>query len=188
MHIHGKKTLLFIEPFLSSPLLVLKAKEKGYKTLVISAHFDYRTLPEDVLDASSSLFQLDTNNEKAVLDLVDKIACTFYIDGVISGAEYYVPLTSKVAAHLDKPGLRLDSALRIHRKDLMRETLKAHNIPIPPYQKVETEKDLKKALKIIGFPCVLRPIHHTSSVNEKKFTTYEEAFLAFKAPDPFQKG
>ncbi len=112
MRFLDKKTLLFIEPCLSSYHLVLKAKEKRYDTFVISAHSDQHTLPEEVINASSLFFQVDTNNESAVFDLVKKIAQKFHIDGVILGAENYVPLATKVATYLNKPALAPEEALR----------------------------------------------------------------------------
>jgi hypothetical protein len=112
MLILDKKTLLFIEPCLSSHLLVLKAKEKRYDAFVIAAHSDQRTLPEEVINSSSLFFQVDTNNDVAVLDLVKKIAQKFYIDAVILGAENYVSLATKVAIYLNKPGLTPEEALK----------------------------------------------------------------------------
>lgn len=180
MKFFGNKTLLFIEPCLSSHLLVLRAKEKRFNTLVISANSDQRALPEEVVNASSSFFQVDTNDDLAVLDLVGKIAQKFHIDGVIPGVEYYVPLTAKVAMDLKKPGLTPEVALGVHRKDVMRDTLKAHNIPIPQYRKVQTEKELEIALKTIGYPCILKPVDCAGSVNVMGIKTFEEAFHAFQ--------
>ncbi|OJW47196.1 MAG: hypothetical protein BGO67_03725 [Alphaproteobacteria bacterium 41-28] len=112
MRFLDKKALLFIEPCLSSQLLVLKAKEKRYDAFVISAHSDQRTLPEEVINASSLFFQVSTNDESAVLDLVKKIAEKFYIDAVILGAEDYVSLATKVATYLNKPAFAPEEALK----------------------------------------------------------------------------
>jgi len=112
MRILDKKTLLFIEPCLSSHLLVLKAKEKRYDAFVIAAHLGQCTLPEEVINASSLFFQVDTNNDVAVLDVVKKIAQKFHIDAVILGTENYVPLATKVATYLNKPGLTPEEALK----------------------------------------------------------------------------
>lgn len=180
MHCRGKKTLLFIEPCLSSYFLVIKAKEKGYTTLVLSSHSGQRLLPEEVLNASSSFFQLDTSNEEAVLYLVEKIAQKFYINGVIPGTEYYMPLTAKVAKYLNKPGLTPESALRIQRKDLIRDTLKAHGFLLPKYRRVETKEELKTALQQIKFPCMIKSIVCPGSIKVKKAHTFKEAFDAFK--------
>jgi hypothetical protein len=119
MRFFDKKTLLFIEPCLSSQLLVIKAKEKRYDALVISSHSGQQILPEEVINASSSFFQVDTDDEDAVLDLVKKISQKFHIDGVVLGAENYVPLATKVATYLNKPGLTPEEALRSFFQSLL---------------------------------------------------------------------
>ena len=52
--------------------MVINAKERGHTTLVISAHSDHRTLSEDVLNATSSLFQVNRMMFSAVMDLAEK--------------------------------------------------------------------------------------------------------------------
>lgn len=174
------KTLLFIDPCESSACLILKAKEKGYRILIIASHSDPWRLPEAMMHASSSFFQLDPHNDGAVLDLIDKIVQKFPIDGVIPGTKHYAPLTGKVAAYLNKPGLTPESAQNIQRKDLIRDTLSARGIPLPNYRKVGTLEDLKEALEHIGFPCILQPVECTRSVPLKKVHTFEEALKAFE--------
>jgi len=99
-----KKILLFIEPCLSSYLSILKAKEKRYDTFVILS--DLYTLPEGIINASSLIFIVNTRNDIAVLDLLKKISQKFYIDKVISGSEYYIPLAGKVEHLLKSRSLR----------------------------------------------------------------------------------
>jgi hypothetical protein len=182
MKLIGKKTFLFIEPSLSSLPLMLKAKEKGYAILVISTHSYHQDLPEP-----SSFFQLDTHNEAAVLDLIHKMAYKFHIAGVIPGSEDYIPLTSKVAAYLNKFGLAPKAALKIKRRDLMRDSLRVNAVPIPPYWRVETKDDLKVALQKIGFPCILKPTERKVSLGIKKIHTLEEALDAFEIIMTHQK-
>jgi len=168
MHYRGKKTLLFIEPSLSSLLLLNKAKEKRYTTLVISSNSTQQTLLEGALTASSSFFQINTNNHMAVLDLVDKIAQKFYIDGVIPGAANSILLTSKVATYLNKPGLTPASALRLLEKDLLWDTLKAHSIPTPHQQGALVDEDIQgKEYSIEGF--LRNNDAHIVSIIEKLF-------------------
>ncbi len=188
MRFFSKKILLFIEPCLSSHLLVLKAKEKRYDTFVISAHSNQRTLPAEIINASSSFFQVDTNNDEAVLDLVKKISQKFHIDGVIPGSESCAVLAAKVAKYLKTPGLTQEAALRVCRKDLIRDELKAHNVPIPLYGRVKTKEELEKTLKIIGFPCILKAIDGAGSVGGKKVQTLEEAFHFFEAVTAPEEG
>lgn len=181
MRYQNRRTLIFIEPCLSSHLLVLKAKEKGYIPLVISANSERQSLPKEALNAAFSFFKIDTNNDLAVLDLAHKIVRKFYIHGIIPGANDYIPLAAKVATSLKKPGLTPEAALTVHRRDLLRKTLEAHGIPGPRYRRVETKEDFKKSLKSIGFPCVLKPIEGMSPVHRRKVQTLKEAEEAFES-------
>ncbi|MBY0292509.1 MAG: hypothetical protein K2W92_04390, partial [Alphaproteobacteria bacterium] len=103
MHHFGQKALLFIELSLSSFPLILKAQEKRYTILVISSHDSECFLSEKIINAFSLFFQVDTNDDRAVLELVEKISQKFHIHGVIPGDTYYASLTYKVASYLKKP-------------------------------------------------------------------------------------
>lgn len=175
-----KKTLLFIEPTSSSSLLVLKAQEKRYDSLVITANFNKNALSEKVINASFALFQVNIKDEVAVLDLVEKISQKFRIDGVIPGAIQYVPLTSKVASQLQKPGLAKEVAFKVQRKDLIRHCLKAHRLPHPRYQIISNSTALKTALQHLGSPCVLKSLYNVDFSLTKKVYTFEEALYAFE--------
>lgn len=176
-----KKNLLMIEPCLSSHLLILKAKEKGYNSIVLSANSDQRSLNENALGASTSFFQIETNNDEQVLQLVDQISKNVRIDAVTPGSEYYVPLTAKVSERLGRLGLSPEAALRARRKDLMRDALAQYNVLIPAYKKVKNLTELQEAVGEIGFPCVIKPVDFAGSVNVKKVTNIQEAENAFQA-------
>lgn len=175
-----KKTLLFIEPNLSSSGLILKAQEKRYDSLIISANFNQRSLLNEIINSSLTIFQVNINDEIAVLDLVEKISQKFYIDGVIPGSEQYTSLASKVAGYLKKPSLTEEAISKIQRTDLLYDCLKAHHIPLPSYENVTTREKLKTAIQYIGFPCVLKSMHNMSSAFVKVAHTFEEALQAFE--------
>jgi hypothetical protein len=139
MHHFGQKALLFIKPSLPISPLILKAQEKRYNILVISALDSQCSLPEEIINTFSAFFQVDTNDDRAVLELVKKISQKFHIDGVIPGNTYAVPLTYKVAIYLKKPKI---SPEVMHR-------LKTHMIPIPYSRKVEPRKIVEDALKTL---------------------------------------
>lgn len=113
------KVLLFIEPCLSLEHFVHKAQMKGYKTFIISANDSYLTLPNKNFMGTCAFFQVDTQDDEAVLNLVTQLAQKFNIEGVIPGYEGYGPLTAKIATYLKKPGLRSEIALKVERKDIL---------------------------------------------------------------------
>lgn len=175
-----KKTLLFVEPCLSSHLLLLKANQKGYNTIVLTAKSDSRKIPDYVLNQSSAVFIVDTNQDERVLNLVDKIAQEFEVHAVLPGSEYYVPLTAKISQKLKVLGLTEDAALGARRKDIMLERLSSKGVQIPKFKIATNEEELEKSIDSIGLPCVLKPVDFAGSVNVKKVTSIEEAKELFK--------
>lgn len=135
------KVLLFIEPYLSSQPYVRQAQIKGYKTFIISANDTYLNLPNNDFMNSSAFFQVDTHNEEAVLNLVTQLAQRFNIEGVISGYDYYGPLTAKIASYLKKPGLRIEIAFNIRIKNT------SHNTHFLQEEKKSKEYSLEGMIK-----------------------------------------
>lgn len=113
------KNLLFIEPFLSYQSLIYKANQQGYQTFVISENDQYLRLSKDHFMSSSVFFQIDTQNEEAVLSLVKQISEKFNIDGIIPQYEFYGSLSAKIATYLKKPGLRSEISFETHPKDFL---------------------------------------------------------------------
>jgi Biotin carboxylase len=176
---NNKKVLLLIEPCLSSHLLIIEAEKNGYIPIVITAKSDYRKIPEEALLKSPFVFVIDTNKDEEVLSFVKRLAQHANIDAVIPGAEYYVPLTAKVATLLGKKGLNSATGLKVRRKDLMRDALKNAGVLIPQYIKVSNVKELENAVHHIGFPCVIKPVDFAGSVGVKKVLDVIQARDAF---------
>ncbi len=139
------KTLVFIDPCASYFPLVHKAKEKKYRTLVIST----LCKATQVVESSHSFFQVNLTDENAVLDLVRKMDHTFAIDGLICGTQSTTRLSHKVANFLQKP---LPS--RLNRFDLIRETLRLLPLLQPSYSLAYEAQDLNN----IDFPCILKSL------------------------------
>ncbi|MBS0271431.1 MAG: ATP-grasp domain-containing protein [Proteobacteria bacterium] len=181
MRNHTQKALLFIEPVSSSSKLILKAQEKRYDPLIISANFNQQPLPNEVINTSLTIFQINIKDHRAVLDLVEKISQKFHVDGVIPGAEQYTSLTNQVAIYLKKPGLTEEAISQIQRKDALYDCLKTHHIPLLSYERVITPEKLKAAIQHVGLPCVLKSTRNISSATIKIANTLEEALQIFEA-------
>jgi len=126
-----KKNLLFVEPCPFSQLYLEKAKTKGYKTLVISSNDEYLTFAQENLLGPSVFFQVDTQREEVVLNLVKQINEKFQIDGVIPGYGKHTSLTAQIAAILNHPGLMPQSAYKLQQKGYLQDIPKKRRIDEP---------------------------------------------------------
>lgn len=176
----SREALILVEPCLSSHLLILKAHEKNYKIVVLTADKDMRKIPLNAKKMADILVVVDTNNDDLVLDAVKKIKSQTSIAGVIPGAEYYVPLTAKLQSVVGGRGLSYDAALAVRKKHLMRSKLKEKGVKIPLYQVVHTREELLSAVEKIGFPCIIKPVDLAGSVLVRKVNTFQEALTVFE--------
>ena len=175
-----KRNIVFVEPCLSSHLLIVEALKAGYNPIVISANSDKRIVPEEVLKKVAFHFKIDTNNDEQVINFLSQLKQYIHIDAVVPGAEFYVPLTAKIAQELNLPGLEPEVALNARRKDLMREALSKSGVVIPQFKLVKSEQELIAAVKDIGLPCVIKATDLAGSVNVSKAETLSEAVNYFK--------
>jgi|GEM_PF-504236 len=173
--------ILMVEPCLSSHVQINEALKKGYIPVVLNANSDHRKIPEKVLEKVALKFEVDTNDDEKVINMVKRLKKYIHFSAVVPGSEYYVPLTAKVAQELHLLGLTPEAALRARRKDLMRESLTQRGVQNPLFQKVSDPKNLSLALKKVGCPCIIKPIDFAGSVNVKKVHNVDEAEAAFKA-------
>ena len=80
------------------------------------------------------------------------------IDGVMTIAND-VPLTvSRISNYYSLPGLRVNSALLLSNKILMKEKFKQNCVHSPPFKKVKTLEDIVGFSNVHGFPLVLKPV------------------------------
>src|SRR3989344_1178306 len=145
--------------------LIYEAKKLGLATLVtdrnnncVAKDFADYFFPVDIFDIPGSLkllFQLRQ----------DKIN----IVGVLAaGIDANIP-ASIIAKVAGLPGVLPQAAYLTHNKHVFRRFLDEHNLPAPKWAEVTTIQELKKSLKRIGIPFIIKNIDNSASRGMKKF-------------------
>ncbi len=76
----------------------------------------------------------------------------------LTGALEQLQLPMAEARQLaDLPGMRPDIARRFRDKDLMKEVLRAHGVPVAASQLVTTMPELRAFIDAVGFPIIVKP-------------------------------
>ncbi|MDD3284873.1 MAG: ATP-grasp domain-containing protein [Patescibacteria group bacterium] len=102
------------------------------------------------------------------------------IDGVITFWEDDVLLTSKLAEKFDFTGIPYKSANIARNKFLFREFCEKNKIPHIKHMILSSEKDIDKAIEILSFPLVIKPVYGSSSAYVIKVENKEELLQSFK--------
>ncbi|KTD13416.1 phosphoribosylglycinamide synthetase ATP-grasp (A) domain protein [Legionella gratiana] len=173
-----KKTILFIEPYGAVISLLKRGLEKKYNIIVLTAHCDFRVVPDELLNQVTMGINIDTANNNSVLELAGKLQQYMSIDAVIPGFEYFVPIASRVSTLLKVPGIDCKRVLNLRRKDLMRTALNKAGLNIPRYYLITCPEDINKAIGYIGFPAICKPIDAAGSVHVKKVENIKELLQA----------
>lgn len=175
---HNKQTILFIEPYGAVLSLVKYGLTQEFNIIIFTANSDLRIVPDFILNGTSIAIQVDTANETEVIKLTNYLKSIVSIDAVIPGFEYFVPLASIISHQLNCRGIDVQHVMKLRRKDLMREALKAAGIDVPKFYCLSSIEDLQKAINVVGFPAVCKPIDAAGSVNVRKVNTRSEGLLA----------
>lgn len=173
-----KKTILFIEPYGAVLSLLKRGFEKKYNIIVLTAHCDFRVVPDEILNQTAMSINIDTANNNSILKLAGTLQQHMSIDAVIPGFEYFVPIASKVSALLKVPGIDCKHVLNLRRKDLMRSALNKAGLNIPRYYLIKSPEDINEAIDYIGFPAICKPIDAAGSVHVNKIENKKELLEA----------
>lgn len=172
-------TVAIIEPRSSGYGLIDKAAELGHRVVVLTANVDGRRVPDVHLRHARHTEIVDTNDDDAVIRLLHGLRDQYEIHAVLPGFEHYVPLAAQAAFSLGLPGLDPLSALRMRYKHLMRDALATAGVDQPHYAVVATDRQLTDAVLDIGYPCVVKPVDQSGSMNVRKAISLSEAKVAF---------
>lgn len=158
--------LVFIESNTSGTgrLFAQLAASRGLRPILLSDDPSrYKYVAEDELDS----LQIDTRDEKALLDACRELQASHGLAGVTSSSEYFVATAASVAHHL---GLRAPSAqaIRLCRdKQKQRERLQSAGVGVPAFRSANSAKAAVSAAESLGFPVVLKTVNGSGSVGVK---------------------
>lgn len=109
-----------------------------------------------------------------LLPPVDKIG------GVLAGNEISVDRAAKLAERLKKGRYTLyEDAICCRYKDEMRKRLKSKNVANPKFVIIKNKSEIEEATKEIGFPCIVKPVDQSGSVNVTLVNSNDEVEAAF---------
>ncbi|MFE9423995.1 ATP-grasp domain-containing protein [Kitasatospora sp. NPDC006697] len=180
--------IALIEPRSAGCALIDRAAELGWQPVVLTADREERRVPARHLGLAAEVHRIDTNDDAAVLALLRTLHADRAFHAVLPGFEHYVPLAAAAAAELGLPGLSAGTARTLRLKHLMREAVAAAGLPQPRYAVVAAESELAAALALVGFPCVVKPVDQSGSLNVRRADDPEQALAAFRAVHDYGTG
>jgi len=146
------KTIMILGAGIYQVPLILKAKELGYTTLVVSYPGNY---PGFAL-ADECLY-LDTRD----VEHIQKAAVEKNISGICTtGTDVAIRTLGAVAESLHLPGLSKNAAETVTDKYLMRRAFELGNVPCIPYVRVFSEPELILVFSKISCAYLCRHLHH----------------------------
>lgn len=156
---------------------IKKAKEMGLIPIVVD------------MDSNAIGFS-ESGVIKEIISTIDtdgilEAAKKHNIDGIMTLATDMPMMSVAVVAHeMGLVGISEDCALRATNKAAMRDALKAENVPIPQYYKVNTFQEYVEAIKKIigsGSRCISKPSDSSGSrgiylINDDSIKSLEKAY------------
>lgn len=181
-----KKHLIMIESmFFSTGFEACRiAKDLGYKVTLICRNINLylkdTPLHEHPLGLADVHVEIETNNAESLINFLEEYYKESPFDGIVTFSDYYVDIVAQVANHFGLPSSSYKSIYTAKNKDLSRLCFQQKEIPSPKFKVINNIKDAYKAIKDIGYPCVVKPTAESSSYGVQCVFNDEELYLAFK--------
>ena len=151
-----RKTILMLGGGFLQCFVIRKAKQLGYRVLV--------------LDADPHALGFQYADDYAVINIVDEESCLNYakeqhIDGVLTAATDFSVLTmSRIAEVMHLPGINYAAAKRIKNKAEVRKCLyDAHADDTGYSYEIDNLESVREMLPLIQFPVMVKPCDGSGS-------------------------
>jgi len=165
------KTIMILGAGIYQVPLILKAKELGYTTLVVSYPGNY---PGFAL-ADECLY-LDTRD----VEHIQKAAVEKNISGICTtGTDVAIRTLGAVAESLHLPGLSKNAAETVTDKYLMRRAFELGNVPCIPYVRVFSEEEALEAFETLDGPVMIKATDSSGSRGINKASSITEVRQAY---------
>lgn len=152
--------------------LILKAKEMGFSTLVVSYQGNY---PGFAL-ADECLY-LDTRD----VENIRKAAVEKQIDGICTtGTDVAIRTLGCVTEELNLPGLSAESARIVTDKFLMRQAFQKGKVPGISFCQAFSSGEALKAFETLGSPVMVKAVDSSGSRGITKASTPDEVLTAYE--------
>ena len=186
------KTLLMLGGGFLQYFVIKKAKQLGYRVLV--------------LDADPKAMGFKLADDYAVINIVDEDACLKYaqkhkVDGVLTAATDFSVLTmSRIAQEMGLPGINYEAAKRIKNKATVRKCLFDAKADDTGYSfEIDSLEQIPQILPQVIFPVMMKPCDGSGSRGASRVDKAEDFEKACKfamdgsithraVAEPFVKG
>lgn len=166
------KKLLFLGGSMQQVVIILRAKELGYYTIVC----DY--LPDNPGKKVADKFYLASTTDK---ELILNISRKEQIDGIVCYASDPASLTQAyVAEKLNLYGNPYDAVKILSNKGLFRKFLLDNNFSVPKFKTYDNYDELIKDEGLFEFPVILKPVDSSGSKGVVKLNTFENSLEFFE--------
>ena len=167
------KTILMLGGGFLQNFVIIKAKQMGYRVLV--------------LDAAPNAIGFQNADEYAVINIVDEEACLKYaqqhqVDGVLTAATDFSVLTmSRIAAVMHLPGTNYEVAKRIKNKATVRKYLFDARADDTGYSfEINSLEEIPQILSQVKFPVMMKPCDGSGSRGASRVDRAEDFAKACK--------
>lgn len=150
------KSLLMLGGGFLQNFVILKAKQMGYRVLV--------------LDADPKAMGFVNADEHAIINIVDEESCLKYaqehkVDGVLTAATDFSVLTmSRIAEEMHLPGINYEAAKRIKNKAAVRKCLYDAKADDTGYSfEIKSLDEIPQILTQVKFPIMMKPCDGSGS-------------------------
>lgn len=161
------KSLLMLGGGFLQNFVILKAKQMGYRVLV--------------LDADPNAIGFRSADDYAVINIVDEEACLKYaqehkVDGVLTAATDFSVLTmSRIAQEMHLPGINYEAAKRIKNKAAVRKCLYDAHADDTGYSfEINSLEEIPQILPQVKFPIMMKPCDGSGSRGASRVDRAEE--------------
>lgn len=192
-----------MSPFAQKNPTSKKAKAHQQRLLLIAPHSSYRISPYiyaakrlgvEVLVASTSEHSLVSEVAEGLrIDLdsyqadpqtaIEPILETHTkkpFTGVVATDDSAVSLAAYAARTMNLPHNPPEAVKLTHRKDLARDCLARHHVPVPEHQRIDLLDDVSKQASKLSYPCVIKPLSLSGSRGVIRVNNGDECIAACK--------
>ena len=164
----GKKRILILGASRYYSRSISAARDAGY--FVIAA------------DRNASAEGFAVADVGVACDIVDRdavlaLAKEQRIDAIVPVNDYGVPTAAHVASRLGIPGIAEETARLATDKLAMRQRWVERGVPCPRLALASTLREFEEAVRLVGFPCILKPAHGIGGASRGVIVVREQSDL-----------
>lgn len=155
---YGGRLLLIAPPNSYRIAAYIEAAQNLKIPIEIASQGEYSLIAE-----IASGLHVDLGDSQATLEKITDSHNQNPFAGVVATDDYTVELASTIAQALDLPHNPPQAARIARRKDLSRQTLKQHGLPVPRFKHINLRSPLPQQIQDFPLPGVLKPLSMSAS-------------------------